>query len=184
MSIRLKLGLLLGVVALAPAITTAWLDARLLRGLGADLTRTYAEALSAQTVALLEQAGAAVAATTRQERARIEQLMTAQAHYAEHLLQTPATAAGPMFFADDFDRGLAALELSSATDRVPRSWRHQVFHHGADSAATAVMNQARALLPTTAFYQRPHRSGDVLLRWHYIAPDNGLSAPCQPIVRR
>ena len=20
--------------------------------------------------------------------------------------------------------------------------------------------------------------------WHYIAPDNGLSAPCQPIVRR
>ena len=55
MTIRTKVLVLMCVVALLPALLTAWLDVRILRSLGAELTTRTSSALSDQALAAMHE---------------------------------------------------------------------------------------------------------------------------------
>ena len=177
--------LLLGIIALVPAIITASLDTQRLRSLSAALTARNADALAEQALITMQRIAAEYADVLDRESRRIRVLTTLQADYAEQLLREAdggARPAGEVFFSDDFDRDAAALSLTtppvtaSGDAPIAVSWTHQVFQHGPNTAVADLLLSARALLPMMRFYNKVRDPDDRIVHRQYVVLENGLSA--------
>ena len=190
MSLRIKILILLGAIALVPAAITALLDVQRLRSLGADITQRNADALAAQAVTTMQRIAAEYAAVLDRETRRIRLLVTLQADYAERLLRAPTPPAhspSEISFSESFDDDAAKLSLttdpapltygdSGDGAPLPVSWNHQVFHHAPTVNRDDVIPSAPLLLPMMAFYKNVRDPHDSVLRSQYVALENGLLA--------
>ncbi|MGR8919245.1 MAG: hypothetical protein ACU85V_06485, partial [Gammaproteobacteria bacterium] len=100
MSIRTKLLVLLGAIALVPAMITATLDTRLLQSLSDDLTRRSAAALSAEALATMQRVAREYADLLDRESRRIRVVLALQAEHAERLLESGGS--GEVAFSEQF----------------------------------------------------------------------------------
>lgn len=183
MSLRLKILLAFLLIALVPAMITAALDSQRLRRLGDDLTTRNAAVLADRAVNTMQRIAGDYARLLDRATRRVRTLVELQAEFAERLLAAPVPAAGEVYFADDFDAGHAALELSTpqaagpGTREIPVSWRHQVFHYADPGPLPGSARDAALRLGDMAgYYSRVRDPDDRVVRWHYVVLENGLSA--------
>lgn len=180
MSIRAKVLLLLCTIALVPAAITAWLDVRILRSLGESLTERTAAALEDQALATMNRVATEYADALDREARRVATMVRLQADRAERLLRTPPDPSAQPWFDDAFDRSDPALALeprrTAGGVAVQVSLKHQVFRVAPGTSREAVSASAAALVPMTRLYRQLRDPGDAVIRWHYVALENGLSA--------
>lgn len=189
MSIRRKLVLLLGFVAVLPALLTIVLDVDVIRSLSRDLTTRSAGILAEQAQQTMHRIASEYADVLDRESRHVRLLVRLQAAAAARALAAPPASHADVtpYFDDDFDQPAGDLALvSSPAPRAARerrngpplavSWEHAALHLGPGADRTALMPQARALATLADFFRLVREPQDPLLGWQYVALDNGLSA--------
>ena len=182
MTIRRKVLVLFGVIALVPALITAILDSALLRSLSDEITKRNAEALADQTLTLMHRIADEYARSLDNESRRIQILLSLQREFAERILgerSEPARAQGRAFFSHEFDDEAPHLELelrSVGRRTMKVSWSHQVFHAAAGVEESTLTDAASALLGMQSLYQKIRRRDDEIVSSQYVVLNNGLSA--------
>ncbi|MGE0484702.1 MAG: SpoIIE family protein phosphatase [Gammaproteobacteria bacterium] len=189
MSIRRKLVLLLGFIAVLPAILTIVLDVDVIRSLSRDLTARSAAILAEQAQRTMSRIASEYADVLDRESRRVRLLVELQADAATRALAAPAAAHAGItpYFDEAFEAALPELDLvTTPAPRVARerhtapplavSWQHASLHVVAGLERGPLLEQARALASLGGFFRLVRDPQDTLLGWQYVALDNGLSA--------
>ena len=181
MTIRRKVLLLFGVIAIVPALITAILDTALLRSLSGEITARNSAASTEQTVTLMRRIADEYARSLDYESRRIRVLVNLQRERAERLLHTDDTLVNDRrpLFAEEFDNANTAPEMQSLSigNRSARvSWEHQVYFAPRTVDRESVIESAKSLLEMRSLYRKIRGFNDHVIRSHYVVLDNGLSA--------